>query len=176
MAVLIPIVLLMAASIPAPLPAVVDTPRLVVAKSKRQLFLYSNRTLLRTYRIGLGLNPDHSKSRAGDYATPEGRFYVCVKNVHSKFFLSLGLSYPGPTDAERGLRSGLISAGQYQAILETYKQRRTPPWGTALGGEIFLHGRGSSTDWTWGCIALDDTDIRELFSVIPLGTTVEILH
>ena len=30
-------------------------------------------------------------------------------------------------------------------------------------------------NWKWGCVALDDPDIRELFRVVPLGTPVEIL-
>jgi lipoprotein-anchoring transpeptidase ErfK/SrfK len=48
------------------------------------------------------------------------------------------------------------------------------PWNTALGGEIFIHGHGSGSDWTWGCVALDDADIQELYSLIPVGTPVRI--
>ena len=43
-----------------------------------------------------------------------------------------------------------------------------------LGGEIFIHGRGSGSDWTWGCIALDDPEMKELFDAIPVGTPVVI--
>jgi murein L,D-transpeptidase YafK len=166
---------LLAIASPAPrLPETVVTPRVVVHKARRQLELYSGTTLLKTYRVGLGSNPVPPKEREGDRATPEGTYRVCVRNEKSQFLLSLGLSYPGPEDARRGLRQGLVTRAQHDAILEAARRKRTPPWNTALGGEIFIHGNGSSTDWTWGCIALDDPDIRELFRVVPIGTEVEI--
>jgi hypothetical protein len=70
------------------------------------------RNLVRTYRVGLGLSPVEDKIRAGDRRTPEGEFYICMKNSHSQFYLSLGLSYPNQKHAERGLRDGLITRGQ----------------------------------------------------------------
>ncbi len=45
-------------------------PRIVVLKSKRQLELYSDGEVVRTYRIGLGLNPVDDKQRQGDRRTP----------------------------------------------------------------------------------------------------------
>jgi murein L,D-transpeptidase YafK len=168
------IALLIATPSRAPLPAHIEAPRIIVSKAARQLQLFSKGTLLRTYRVGLGLNPSPPKRRQGDRATPEGSFYVCLKNAHSQYYLSLGISYPGPSDAARGLRAGLITRAEHARILAASKARRAPPWNTALGGEVFIHGRGSSSDWTWGCVALDDTDMRELFDAIPLGTPVEI--
>ena len=55
-------------------------PHLVIFKSKRQLELYSNGAVVRTYRVGLGLNPVDDKQREGDRATPEGEFYIFTKN------------------------------------------------------------------------------------------------
>ena len=49
-----------------------------------------------------------------------------------------------------------------------------PPWDTPLGGEIFIHGGGSGSDWTWGCVALDDDDVRELYRAVRVGTPVTI--
>jgi murein L,D-transpeptidase YafK len=158
----------------APLPDVLSRPRIHILKSRRELRLYSGDQLQRTYRIGLGLNPVPAKAAAGDNATPEGSFTVCIKNPKSAFLLSLGLSYPGPLDADRGLAAGLITAAQHRQILQAARRKRVPPWNTRLGGEIFIHGRGSSTDWTWGCIALDDSDIQELYPRIPVGTPVRI--
>src|SRR5574340_1519605 len=136
------------------LPPSVTAPRLVVHKARRQLVLYSGSTVVKTYRVGLGLRPGPPKERVGDLATPEGTFYVCVKNEHSAFYRSLGLSYPAPADAARGLRRGLITRAQYRAILTAHANRAVPPWDTPLGGEIFIHGNGSATYWTWGCVAL----------------------
>ena len=42
------------------------------------------------------------------------------------------------------------------------------------GGEVFVHGRGSTPDWTWGCIALDDADIEELYPLVPMKTRITI--
>jgi L,D-peptidoglycan transpeptidase YkuD (ErfK/YbiS/YcfS/YnhG family) len=49
-----------------------------------------------------------------------------------------------------------------------------PPQTTRLGGEIYIHGRGSRSDWTLGCIALDDDAMKELYDAIPVGTVVRI--
>lgn len=151
-------------------------PRIVVIKSSRLLHLYSNDSLVKTYRVALGLSPIENKVRAGDRRTPEGEFYVCLKNSRSQYHLSLGLSYPNREHAERGFRDGLITQSQYNEIIAALAKKRTPPQNTRLGGEIFIHGNGSKNDWTWGCVALDDGDIRELFDAVPIGTPVFIEH
>lgn len=151
-------------------------PGIVVIKSKRLLRLYSNDSLVKTYRVALGLSPVENKERAGDRRTPEGEFYISVKNSRSQFYLSLGLSYPNREHAERGLRDSLITRSQYNQIIAALARKRTPPQNTRLGGEIFIHGNGSKNDWTWGCVALDDRDIRELFDAVPVGTPVIIEH
>ena len=157
------------------LPPLVN-PRIVVTKSKRTLQVFSDNKLVRTYRIALGLSPVEDKIRAGDRRTPEGEFYICQKNPKSKFYLSLGISYPNVKHAERGLRDGLINRSQYEQISGAIKRKRQPPQYTRLGGEIFIHGNGSRSDWTWGCVALDDKDIRELYEAIQVGTPVTIDH
>lgn len=149
-------------------------PRIVVSKAARRLVLYEDGRAVRTYRVGLGTAPSGDKEREGDRRTPEGDFYVCVKNPQSAFYLSLGLSYPNEEDAERGLGAGLITRAQYRRIVRAVRRGQTPPWNTALGGMIFIHGRGSQTDWTWGCVALDDPDVKELFDAVPVGTPVRI--
>lgn len=150
--------------------------RIVVTKSKRLLQLFSEGREVRTYRVGLGLSPVEDKSRAGDRRTPEGEFYICLKNSRSQFYLSLGLSYPNQRHAERGLRDGLITRAQYDQITGAMTRKRVPPQNTRLGGEIFIHGNGSQSDWTWGCVALDNRDIGELFDAVPVGTPVTIEH
>lgn len=151
-------------------------PRIVVTKSKRSLQLYSAGRVVRTYRVALGLSPVEDKIRAGDRRTPEGDFYICLKNSHSQFYLSLELSYPNQKHAERGFRDGLITRSQYNQILSALARKRVPPQNTRLGGELFIHGNGSQSDWTWGCVALDDKNIRELFDAVPVGTPVTIRH
>jgi len=157
-----------------PLVKPIATPKIVVHKAKRQLRLYSGDRALRTYPAGLGFQPVGDKQREGDGRTPEGTFYICNKNRDSKYYLSLGLSYPNTEDAARGLREGLITQEQHDRILRAIERREQPPWDTPLGGEIFIHGNGAKRDWTWGCVALEDEDIRELFEAVPLGTPVVI--
>src|SRR5437879_1204234 len=149
-------------------------PRIVVLKSKRELKLYSDGSLVRTYKVGLGLNPVDDKKRQGDRATPEGEFYIFTKNNKSAYYLSLGLSYPNNEDAERGLRDGLISRTQHDAIVKAIKRKTAPPQNTELGGDIYIHGNGASSDWTWGCVALENENIRELYDAVRVGTTVTI--
>ena len=161
---------------PSPLKFPLVNPKVVVSKSKRQLFLYAGGSVVRTYKIALGTNPIDDKVKQGDRATPEGDFYICVKNERSKFYLSLGLSYPNAEDAERGLRDKLITRATRDRIVSAIKNKRRPPWDTALGGEIFIHGGGTDGDWTWGCIALANADIKELFDALPMGTPVRIEH
>lgn len=145
-----------------------------VFKQRRQLEVYTGKKVVATYRIGLGSDPVSPKRREGDRATPEGRYFISHKNPRSQYFLSLGISYPGVDDAARGLREGRITKAQYTAIAAAIRQRLPPPANTALGGNIFVHGRGSSTDWTWGCVALDDTDMRKLYDAIDVGTPITI--
>ena len=149
-------------------------PKIIVKKSQRQLLLYSADKLVRTYRIGLGLSPVGDKVRAGDRRTPEGEFYVFTKNAKSAFYLSLGLSYPNAPHAERGLRDGLITRAQYETIMRALRAKRGPPQNTHLGGDIYIHGNGAQSDWTWGCVALENEDIRELFDAVSVGTPVTI--
>lgn len=165
-----------------PLPTPIHHPRIVIRKSRRILELYgSDREggpvrLLRVHPVALGFEPEADKQREGDGATPEGRFYICVKNPRSRYYLSLGLSYPGIEDAQRGLRDGLISRRDHDRIVNAIRRGAIPPWDTNLGGEIFIHGRGAGSDWTAGCIALADHHIDELFEITPLGTEVVIEH
>jgi murein L,D-transpeptidase YafK len=157
-----------------PLSLPLAQPRIEVKKSQRQLLLFSGDKLVRTYRIGLGLNPVGDKVRAGDRRTPEGDFYIFTKNDQSAFYLSLGVSYPNVAHAERGLRDGLITRAQYDAIMRANKEKKTPPQNTHLGGTIYIHGNGAQSDWTWGCVALENEDVRELFNAVTVGTPVTI--
>lgn len=159
-----------AAGGPAPKPKY----SLVVLKSKRTLQLFDAGKLTKTYKVVLGQQPVAVKRKEGDLATPEGDYYICTKNPQSRFHLSLGISYPGPRDAVRGLREKLITQAEHDAIVKACKAGKIPPWNTALGGEVFVHGGGTSCDWTWGCVALDNADIEELYRLIPVGTPITI--
>ena len=149
-------------------------PRVVVEKGARRLKLYAGGELVRVRRVALGFEPEGDKVRQGDGRTPEGDYKVCMKNERSSFYLSLGLTYPNAEDAERGLRDGIITRAQHRLITRALDAGRCPPWNTALGGEIFIHGGGTGRDWTFGCVALENPEIKELFDSLPAGTPVRI--
>jgi hypothetical protein len=153
----------------------VCNPKLLVFKDKRRLMVLENDILIRDYRIGLGPRPSGDKLVQGDGRTPEGEFYVCVKKPNSSYHKSLGLSYPSPKHAERALVAGNISPREFAKIVQAIDSRSRPPWDTVLGGQIFIHGGGAHEDWTKGCVALYNTDIDELFEIIPVGTPVYIM-
>jgi murein L,D-transpeptidase YafK len=152
----------------------IEKPRIIVYKKERKLELYSGEKLLKTYRVGLGFNPVPDKQREGDGATPEGDFYVFVKNNKSAYYLSLGVSYPNVEDAERGLRDRLITKTQYDAIVDAHRRKVAPPQYTKLGGLIYIHGHGAGSDWTLGCVALENEHMKELFDAVSVGTPVKI--
>ncbi|MDQ3801388.1 MAG: L,D-transpeptidase [Acidobacteriota bacterium] len=154
--------------------AEVENPHLVVKKKERLLQVFDGAQLIKTYKIALGRAPQGDKEIEGDGKTPEGEFYVFTKNDKSQFYLSLGLSYPNREAAERGLRENLITRQEYDEILKAVAEKRMPPQKTALGGEIYIHGGGAARDWTEGCVALPDEEIKELFAAIPVGARVVI--
>lgn len=144
-----------------------------IYKSQRLLICTHEGAELVRADIQLGFGADDGpKCREGDGRTPEGEYYVSSKNPESKFHLALGISYPGPHDAARGLDMGIIDKDTYERIC---KNPGRPPWDTAMGGFIMLHGRKSppeNGDWTHGCIAVENAVMDIIFPIAAIGDTV----
>ncbi len=160
--------------------------RIVIEKSANTLTLYKENRPFKRYRAAFGRGYlDGDKRKKGDMRTPEGDFYICTMNTSKRFYKFLGLSYPDSKHAEYGLQSGIISLNEYALIKKAIEKRQSPPWNTQLGGAVGIHGRmlvESTTDqplaggnWTYGCIALNNSDIDELYRIVSLGTPVTIL-
>ena len=92
----------------------------------------------------------------------------------SKFYLSLGVSYPNIEDANRGLEVELITAKEHAEIVKAITQKQILPQSTKLGGEMYIHGHGDLTDWIAGCIALANKDIKEIYEAIQVKVKVRI--
>ncbi|MCO7642871.1 L,D-transpeptidase family protein [Pseudomonas sp. S 311-6] len=133
-----------------------------VYKSARRLELWQGATLLASYRIALGGAPDAGhKQQEGDQRTPEGRYVIDWRNPRSRAYLSLHISYPNAQDRQAAAAAGY------------------PP-----GGDIMIHGLPNGWgalgpihhwwDWTDGCIGVSNNDMREIWSLVPNGTTIEI--
>ncbi len=159
--------------------------RIIIQKSRNVLTLYKGMTPVKSYWAAFGKGHRRGdKRQAGDKRTPEGDFYICSMNHSDRFYKFMGISYPGTRHAEAAMKRGLITYGQYLDIWRANGERRQPPWDTALGGAIGIHGRllnaaisrvPNPANWTDGCIALNNTDVEEIFSVASLGTPVTIL-
>ena len=57
--------------------------------------------------------------------------------------------------------------------IDAINSKRMPPW-TKLGGAIMIHGHGSHSDWTEGCIAVDDDIMNILWENCKLGVAITI--
>ena len=133
--------------------------QIVVNKSDRMMYLVSGKTVLKSYKVGLGGQPIGDKKYEGDGKTPEGIYFIDRFNPRSAYHLSVGVSYPNTLDTAEALAAGMRP-----------------------GGDIFIHGQPNRIiegyrvkgDWTDGCIALDNHQIAELFAATPIGTEVEI--
>lgn len=151
-----------------------------VSKAERRLYLYRGPTLVETFNIDIGYNTfadkrqQGSRARRDHWRTPEGTFYVVDKNPQSEFYKALVLNYPTISDADRGLKQDLISRQEYEAIVQAQRQFRMPPMDTDLGGWIEIHGEGTgaSTNWTQGCVAVQNSVMNRLWVEVPIGTPV----
>ncbi|MDT3698901.1 MAG: L,D-transpeptidase [Thermincola sp.] len=156
--------------------------KIVVDKSDHSLTLYSGAAPLKAYPISLGGGGLGDKVRAGDHKTPEGQFYISESSVLAPTDKFLGsrwmrVSYPNKEDADRGLASGLIDQATRDRIYAAINNKQNPPQNTALGGGVGIHGgvdANGKTDWTYGCMALSEADVQEIFEYIGVGTSLYI--
>lgn len=70
------------------------------------------------------------------------------------------------------MESELINQSTYDQIANAIDGNEQPPWNTALGGEIMIHGHGSDSDWTAGCVAVDNDIMDILWDSCPIGTPI----
>ena len=147
----------------------------LIEKAERRLTLFADDgSVLFRCRAAFG-RADGPKRRAGDLRTPEGDYYVCLVKPQGKYGPSLGLSYPSVRDAREGVRLGVIGPELLVLFERAEAEHTRPPWGTALGGEIYIHAGGSAENWTAGCVALEPEDMGVLFPLCGLGTPVTII-
>ena len=133
----------------------------LVVKSERQLYLMRGDKVLAAYPVAFGGEPEGHKQQQGDERTPEGHYVLDSKNVNSKFYKSIHISYPNEQDRENAMKRGV-----------------------SPGGDIMIHGMPNGWGWAWpalqmfswtaGCIALRDNDMDEVWAAVDVGTPIEI--
>ncbi|MNL06574.1 L,D-transpeptidase catalytic domain [compost metagenome] len=140
----------------------IKTEVIVVDKARRLIHLMHNDQIIATYRMALGTSPVGDKQKEGDNKTPEGRYFIELKHPKSEYHLGLRLNYPNKLDIEDALRQGIKDPGK----------------------DIMIHGLPNNwfkrkminhpKDWTRGCMAVTDSEIRQIYAAIDLGTYIEI--
>jgi murein L,D-transpeptidase YafK len=141
--------------------SVAKVDQIIVEKSAHTLTLFAAGKVVKTYRVAIGVGPPGNKESGGDDRTPEGSYIIDAKNPASEFHRALHISYPNKSDRV------------------TAKLR-----GVRLGGLIAIHGTpdfiekmqdaGSYPDWTAGCIGVRNSEIEEIYALVPVGTKIEI--
>ncbi len=134
--------------------------RVVVNKAARTIRLERDGKIIAEYGISLGGSPMGHKMREGDERTPEGSYVIDWRNPRSVAYLSLHISYPSDEDRQAAAAHG-----------------ENP------GGNIMIHGLPNGWgalgplhrwfDWTDGCIAVTNAEMRAIWSLIPDGTPIE---
>ncbi|QOY86895.1 L,D-transpeptidase family protein [Paludibaculum fermentans] len=136
--------------------------RIVIHKARRELLLLQNGKVFRTYKVALGKQPVGAKVQQGDMRTPEGLYRIDGRYARSQYHRALHISYPNESDRARARKLGVQP-----------------------GGDILIHGLPNGqgavgkahlqSDWTWGCVAVTDEEIEEIWKLVPNGVVVEIL-
>ncbi|MGB1235623.1 MAG: L,D-transpeptidase family protein [Planktomarina sp.] len=135
--------------------------QIIVSKSDYTLTLMKNGQPIKTYPIVMGGVPSGPKQFEGDERTPEGTYTIDWRNPNSIAHLSLHISYPNADDVA------------YAKAM-----------GQSAGGNIMIHGALNGWgwadrilqrwNWTNGCIAVTNADMRDIWSRVPNGTPIEI--
>ncbi|MGK4003189.1 L,D-transpeptidase family protein [Sorangium sp. So ce1036] len=154
---------------PGRTPAAPPRPRVTeirIDKSDHTLELVAGDEILKTYRVAIGPGGPGPKRYEGDRRTPVGTYRVAGR-FKGQFHRFLLVSYPNEEDRRR-----------FAAL----KRLGEVPPGRGIGHSIGIHGVGGrqsagvhkESDWTLGCVALDDDEIDEIARLTPDGTRIVI--
>jgi murein L,D-transpeptidase YafK len=139
--------------------------RIEVKKSAHEMRLFDGDQLLATYTVSIGPGGAGPKQREGDRVTPVGEYHITWKGP-SRFNTFMLLDYPNAQDRARFAK--LKAEGKI-------------PKSARIGGDVGIHGAGpvyapgdEIQDWTLGCVAVDDEQIKEVASFVSVGTPVHI--
>lgn len=144
-----------------PLPRL-SRPSFLVDKPNYSLEVQDNGRRVKRYPIAMGRNPENRKLCYDNASTPEGRYRIIGVQPEATYYRAYDIDYPNAHDQERYAfyrRNGLLEGDP------------------GIGGEIQIHGKGIGSNWTFGCMALRNEDMDELFShpEIGVGTPVTIV-
>jgi len=132
-----------------------EVTRIELHKAERMMYLFHGDEILESYAFELGFAPNGHKVQEGDGRTPEGRYFIDRRNPDSAYYLSVGISYPNAQDRAHAAELGV-----------------------SPGGDIFIHGTTRpfrrADDWTAGCIAVTNAEMRQIYAMVRDGTIIDI--
>ena len=144
-----------------------DAYYIIIKKHAYELNVYDAKGWLATYPVVFGNKDLKDKMVEGDRETPEGDFKIASKRVHEKWCRMMILDFPNAESIQK---------------FNERKQRGIIPANAKIGGGVGIHGTWPREDfavdrydnWTQGCISMKNSDVIELFNMIPVGTRVSI--
>ncbi len=151
----------------------VDTDQLSLAvmQGEKALEVFEN--------IAIGSNGPSMSKRRGDSTTPLGEFTITQIRPSERFELFMAINYPNLDHTERAYQEQRIDVSEYKALRYNLDRGRPPPQSTSLGGQLGIHGVGmgdmkvhETVNWTEGCIALTNEQLRDLAKWVAVGTRV----
>jgi len=140
---------------------------IIVDKSEYELYVYDDEGWYATYPIVFGSKDLGDKMREGDKRTPDGTFKVILKKIHRQWGPELLLDYPNEVSIQR---------------FNERKAKGLLPKSAKIGNGIAIHATRPQEEWTvdnfynWtdGCVSVKYTEMKDLYSYIPVGTPVTI--
>ncbi|ASM73631.1 MULTISPECIES: L,D-transpeptidase family protein [Roseobacteraceae] len=136
--------------------------QIIVSKADRILYLLRDGNVMKSYNIAMGARwNDGPKQQEGDERTPEGAYRIDWRNPRSVAHLSLHISYPEIGDRARALQAG------YDPGSNIMIHGLPNGWG-------FIGGLHLLMNWTDGCIAVTNREMREIWAHTPDGTPITI--
>ncbi|MDY7117277.1 L,D-transpeptidase [Halomonas sp. SSL-5] len=148
-------------------------------KDRRLSVVRGHRVIHEIPHFAIGINGAVDLRTRGSAMTPKGVFRVERINPNSRFATFIGINYPNPRVADQALAQGVISMEEAQRIHRHYRQHRLSYPDTTLGGNIGIHGLGNRdpflnrrVDWTEGCLAVENDQVRLLHSLVEIDTPV----
>ena len=145
-----------------------DAITVLIEKADHRLTVFYDLQPIKSYPVVFGETPVGDKRHEGDRKTPEGLFRIRDLYPHPAWSKFLWLDYPTP-----------------QAWREHFQAKVSGDinWLLPIGGQIGIHGVPENattliddqTNWTWGCPSMKNEDVEELYSIVQVGTVVEIV-
>lgn len=162
----------------------------MVLKDKRELQLWKDKEIVKTYPIKLSLSYNNPlftpgpKRREGDMQTPVGFYKISKKRQRTSYPKSLLISYPNWKDRHNARVLG-IPEDQIGGMILIHGNPYRPTADVRAFAERFGIGEAAldqwardyfypNFDWTNGCIAVSDRDMDEIFELVEKDTPINI--